>query len=217
MNLECSSYQTKNSYRDQVVLQVLLHGMRDNLIRSKVMSKNTTGDLAGLHETVDFILAEDAGCQEASDIQESSQVSGIRPRSTFKQSKSDEFRQKPCGYCGSPKHGNKNNSAERQKDCKAFGKICSKCKRENHLSNVCRSGPRLSLAEKPADSTLGFISGNFFSITAGVPPAPSQPDCSVGGHTILETTWLMVLPTTTHSPASPTDSNVSQQVQCTGG
>ena len=59
MNLECSNCQTKNSYRDQVVLQVLLHGMRDNLIRSKVMSRNTTGDLAGLHKTVDFIEAEE--------------------------------------------------------------------------------------------------------------------------------------------------------------
>ena len=116
MNLECSNCQTKNSYRDQVVLQVLLHGMRDNLIRSKVMSRNTTGDLAGLHKTVDFIEVEEAGCQEASDIHESSQVSGIRHRSTFKQTKSDEFKQKTCGYCGGPKHGNNNNSAERQKD-----------------------------------------------------------------------------------------------------
>ena len=142
------------------------------------MSRNTTGDLAGLHKTVDFIEAEEAGCQEASDIHESSQVSGIRPRSTFKQSKSDEFRQKPCGYCGGPKHGNNNNSAERQKDCKAFGKTGSKCKRENHLSNVCRSRPKPSSAEKPSDtaanSTLGFIAGNFFSITVGEPPAPSS-------------------------------------------
>ena len=46
MTLECSQCQTKNFYRDQV----LLHGMRDNNIRSKVLSRNTTGDLSGLHK-----------------------------------------------------------------------------------------------------------------------------------------------------------------------
>ena len=49
MTHECTSCKVKNSYRDQVVLQVMLHGMRDNVIRSKVMSRNTTGDLSGLH------------------------------------------------------------------------------------------------------------------------------------------------------------------------
>ena len=34
MTLECSGCQVKNSYRDQVVLQVMLRGMRENLIRS---------------------------------------------------------------------------------------------------------------------------------------------------------------------------------------
>ena len=38
------------------------------------MSRNTTGDLVGLHKTVDIIEAEEAGSQEASDIHEHSQV-----------------------------------------------------------------------------------------------------------------------------------------------
>ena len=71
MTLECTNCQTVNSFRDDtVVLQVMLHGMRDNEIRSKVMSRNTTVDLVGLHKTVDFIEAEEAGYQEASDIHE---------------------------------------------------------------------------------------------------------------------------------------------------
>jgi hypothetical protein len=80
MTLEYTNCQTVNSFRDKVVLQAMLHGMRNNEIRSKVMSRNTTGDLIGLHKTVDFIEAEEAGSQEASYIYEHSQASDCNPQ-----------------------------------------------------------------------------------------------------------------------------------------
>ena len=173
MTLECSGCQVKNSYRDQVVLQVMLHGMRENLIRSKVMSRNTTGDLVGLHKTVDFIEAEEAGSQEASDIHEHSQVSGIR-KSSYKKNLAEESRQKKCGYCGGHKHGESNNFAERQEECKAWGKTCPHCKKENHLGSVCKSRNKSS-AEKSGSAKVDCIAaGGFFSITAHQPPAPSS-------------------------------------------
>ena len=134
MTLECTNCQTKNSYRNQVVLQVLLHGMRDNNIRSKVLSRNTTGDLSGLHRTIDFIEAEEAGYQEASNIHEHSQLNTIR-KSTYKQIKS-EVNKKRCGYCGGQRHGQSNSPSERQEHCKAWGKTCSSCQKDNHLANV---------------------------------------------------------------------------------
>ena len=180
MTLECTNCQTVNSFRDKVVLQVMLHGMRDNEIRSKVMSRNTTGDLVGLHKTVDFIEAEEAGSQEASDIHEHSQVNAIR-RSTYQKLKSDE-QKKQCGYCGGSKHGSTNSSAERQKSCRAWGKTCQKCQKENHIASVCRSKPTKNASDDKNSASVDFIAaGGFFSITASLPtastslpPAPSS-------------------------------------------
>ena len=176
MTLKCTNCQTGNSYRDQVVLHIMLHGMRDNVIRSKVMSRNTTGDLTGLHTTVDFIEAEEAGSQEALDIHEHSQVNAIH-RSTYKQSKADDAKQKNCNYCGGSKHGDTNNSNDRQKHCKAWGKTCSKCKKENHLASVCRSKPKTTIVtDNTADvaSIDAIAVGDLYSITA-----PTVPDSGV--------------------------------------
>lgn len=173
MTLECTSCQTVNSFRDKVVLQVMLHGMRDNEIRSKVMSRNTTGDLIGLHKTVDFIEAEEAGSQEASDIHEHSQVNAIR-RSTYQKLRSEE-QKKQCGYCGGSKHGATNSSAERQKSCRAWGKTCQKCQKTNHLASVCRSKPTKNPADEKDSASVDFIAaGGFFSITATLPAASSS-------------------------------------------
>ena len=171
MTLECTNCQTTNSFRDKVVLQVMLHGMRDNEIRSKVMSRNTTGDLVGLHKTVDFIEAEEAGSQEASDIHEHSHVNALR-RSTFQKLRSEE-QKKQCGYCGGSKHGPTNSSAERQKACKAWGKNCQKCQKPNHLASVCRFKPTKNTpVDKDSASVDVIAAGGFFSITAALPTAP---------------------------------------------
>ena len=111
--------------------------MRDNNIRSKVLSRNTTGDLSGLHKTIDYIEVEEAGYQEASNLHEHIQVNTIH-RSTYQQLKSEEKKRR-CGYCGGQKHGDSNSLAERRDHFRAWGKTCSNCKKENHLANVCRS------------------------------------------------------------------------------
>ena len=54
----------KYSFRVKVVLQVLLHGMRDNDSRSKALTRNTSRELIELHKPVDYIEAE-AGQNEA--------------------------------------------------------------------------------------------------------------------------------------------------------
>ena len=180
MTLECTSCQAKNSYRDQVVLQVMLHGMRDNVIRSKVMSRNTTGDLSGLHRTVDFIEAEEAGSQEASNLYEHSQINAIR-RSAYQQLKNEDIKQRKCNYCGGPRHGETNSSADRQQHCRAWGNTCSKCQKKNHLAGVCRSKAKpKATAEQDSDSVSvdGIALSGRFSISSSGSGQPTQPPAS---------------------------------------
>ena len=56
------------SFRDLVVHQMVIHGMRDNNVRVRVLSRNTSGDLTTLDKLIDYISAEEAGAAEASDL-----------------------------------------------------------------------------------------------------------------------------------------------------
>ena len=57
------------SYRDLVVHQlVVIHRMRDQEIRQRVLSRNTSGDLTTLAKLVDYIAAEEAGALKSSDL-----------------------------------------------------------------------------------------------------------------------------------------------------
>ena len=70
MNIKCTSdmCDTTISYRDQVVHQMLIHGIRDNDIRVRVLSRNTSGELTSLDKLVNYISAEEAGLNEASNL-----------------------------------------------------------------------------------------------------------------------------------------------------
>ena len=128
-----------NSHRDLVVHQLVIHGMRDQEIRQRVLSRNTSGDLTTLAKLVDYIAAEEAGASESSDLHTGHAVVGaIRKRSEFQKNKSK------CGWCGGPKHTQTNSETDRQKMCRAWGKVCDKCKKTNHLSPQCRSTPKQS-------------------------------------------------------------------------
>ena len=52
-------------YRDHVVHQLIIHGMRENNIRVRVLSRNTSGELTTLDELIAYISAEEAGTAEA--------------------------------------------------------------------------------------------------------------------------------------------------------
>ena len=53
------------SYGDEVVHQVVIHGMRDQEIRTRVLSRNTSSDLTTLAKLVDYIAAEEDGLSES--------------------------------------------------------------------------------------------------------------------------------------------------------
>ena len=173
MVIECSNQtcDQKVSYRDHVVMQVIIHGLRDNDIRVRVLSRNTSGELKTLDKLVDYIAAEEAGTAEALDlVTDSNLVGGIRRNSTYQQEKN----KRKCDHCAEPRHGS-NTQEERKKYCKAWGKKCDNCKRWHHYTKLCKSKARASTIEATEkdkneieSGEVGSIrvSGNFFSLEA---------------------------------------------------
>ena len=99
------------SYRDKVVLQILLHGMRDNDSRSKVHTRNTSVELIELHKAVDYIEAEEADQNEASNLHGHSNINAIR-RSAYQRERA-QAQQGKCKNCGGSRHGESNSAADR--------------------------------------------------------------------------------------------------------
>ena len=138
MVIECPNQACKKDivYRDHVVHQMIIHGMRDNDIRVRVLSRNTSGELTTLDKLITYIAAEEAGNSEASDlVSDAGLVGGLRKKSSYNQQKQNH----KCRFCGEAKHSSMNSAEDRKQNCKAWGKICSNCKKPNHLANVCQS------------------------------------------------------------------------------
>ena len=66
MTVKCpsSTCQTDVCYRDHVVHQIIIHGMRDNAIRVRVLSRNTSGELTTMDKLIDYIAAEEEYLEE---------------------------------------------------------------------------------------------------------------------------------------------------------
>jgi hypothetical protein len=143
-----------NSYTDLVVI----HGMRDQEIRQMVLSRNTIGDLTTLANLVDYIAAEEAGASESNDLHTGHAVVGAVKK----------------------RHTQNNSETDRQKMCRAWGKVCDTCKKPNHLSPQCHSTPKQStvvatMEQAPAvqDNTeVASITGYIFGCT--MPPGKSN-------------------------------------------
>ena len=75
MSVTCVECNKNLSYRDQVVQQIVIHGMRDNEVRIRVLSRNTAGELDTLEKLVDYIAAEEAGITESHNINTTVQIS----------------------------------------------------------------------------------------------------------------------------------------------
>ena len=117
MEVKCTKQDCNQmvSYRDQVVMQVIIHGLRDNDIRVRVLSRNTSGELKTLEKLIDYIAAEEAGTAEASDLlSDSNLVGGIRRGSTYQEQKNPR---RKCDHCGDLRHG-ANTAEDRKMSCK---------------------------------------------------------------------------------------------------
>ena len=179
MTVQCTC-ENLVSYRDNVIQQLIIHGMRDSDIRIRVLSRNTNGELTSLQKLVDYIQAEEAGKNESQDlISEDYQISGLRRNSNYQRDKNK------CTHCGLLRHSKNNGPEERRRYCKAYGSICNKCNKKGHFSSVCQqksknvSSPRAELQELTNESPVTAEVSNvstFFAITA--PENEFYPSCA---------------------------------------
>ena len=156
MNVKCLTCQVDVSYRDETVKELIIHGMFNQDIRQRVLSRTSNNELTTLKDLVSYISAEEASVHENNDLHSPSSSLNAVKSSSYKSNK------KSCNFCGGPRHTASNSLEDRKKMCRAFGKTCNNCGKTNHLSNVCNSSRP---AGKQSVSGVEELSGGIHSIT----------------------------------------------------
>ena len=68
MQVQCSDYQQNVSYRDEVVKQMIIHGLVNTEIKQRVLSRTGNDELPTLAELVNYIAAEEISCSESLNV-----------------------------------------------------------------------------------------------------------------------------------------------------
>ena len=116
----------KISFLEETCYHVAMTGLIHEDLKEKVLTQAMLGVVKDLQSLIDFATAEEASRHR----QPLKEIAAI-------QNKPQPAQPKQCHYCGLQSHGQYNK--QRSKQCPAFGKKCSKCGRNNHFANVCRS------------------------------------------------------------------------------
>ena len=126
---KCSGCQLVVNFQEETAYHVVMSGLCDQGMKEKALTQAMMENIIDLNSLVKWCTAEESG-------RLSTPVSQLAPvrQSAYKQDK----KIKPCLNCGLRRHGDGSQQA-REKDCKAFGKTCTKCGKKNHFSNVCKS------------------------------------------------------------------------------
>ena len=163
MTVKCPTEgcNTDVSFRDEVVKQVVIHGMSNMDIKQRVLSRSGNGELETLTDLVNYISAEESALTETASLSTPSSSLSRIGQSTYKSGKSQPS-QFPCKFCGETRHTPANTSEDRRQHCKAFGKTCSKCQKQHHFASVCLSGRPLqtSAVQGGNGGTIGSITRN---------------------------------------------------------
>ena len=192
------------SYRDPVVLQSLLHGMRDDDIRIRVLTRTTAGELTELTKVVDYIAAEEASINEGQSLANKVHAGmAVIKKSAHRNKLNTQLRQTSqtpgatkCRNCGGQQHG-QGTPTDRETHCKAFGKTCKSCQKLHHFAHVCRSRGNVAFTESEETEETGKasgISGQFLAISGSSSPPPLPPLTSRMQHplpTPQQPPWLL--------------------------
>ena len=190
MTVKCSDCQRDVSYRDEVVKPMIIHGLANNEIKQRVLSRTGNDELKTLDDLVNYIASEESSFLESSSVSTDPNLIGhLRQRkSSYKKNLTK------CNFCGGPRHTSSNSAEDRQRLCKAFGKTCDKCGKPNHLSSVCQStrrSPKVSSIQSEqseSDQMCGSITvANLYSIES----LPAQSCLPTRAADLLPTVGVM--------------------------
>ena len=173
------------SYLDETVYHVVLAGLRDKDMQEACTTQALLGNIKDIATLIEYCSAKESGQLGCSGT-----VGGVRNKSSYQSNKSQQRRGGsppppggPCVFCGSSKGHSDRGKATREKECKAYTVVCTKCSKKGHYTNLCKSKPIKAAAVEHADTkdskqeaTNGAIQFGFYGIHSGswdYPPAPS--------------------------------------------
>ena len=137
------SCQRSVDYGDVMVKDALIRGLVDDEIRLATMSESKTDTLEA---TISYIEAKESGKRSAISIFGGAAPTTAALTSSYRRqnrapnkSTTQPTRRNPCSHCGGSGHGS--TRREREKECPAYNKTCSRCGILHHLESVCRQPP----------------------------------------------------------------------------
>ena len=127
MTMKCPKLgcDTEVSYRDEVVKQVIIHGMVNVEIKQRVLSRCGNSELSTLADLVDYVSAEESALTETTSLSNPcNMVSRIR-QSAYKSGKSQP-NNAPCKFCCGARHSPNNAFEDRKKNVQGIRTIMFK-------------------------------------------------------------------------------------------
>ena len=159
LSKECSNIGcTENiSYLEETCYHVVMSGISNQELREKVLTQAMLGVVKDLPTLLSFTSAEESARMKDS-------IHGVAAVQEKKQ------QNRKCYSCGQQQHGF--NNKNRASQCFAYGKICVKCKKPNHLQSVCKSGKAAAISPQTQASDQtdeeASVSGFIAAISNGL-------------------------------------------------
>ena len=144
LNKECPGCKINVSFSEETCYHVVLSGLNDQSMKERALTQAMMETITDLNSLITWCTADEGGRLGT-------------PGSTINRLKQSSLRQlrqvkSKCGYCGGNNHGDSSRSA-REKECKAFGKTCSKCQKKDHFPSVCK-GSYVPKSSVPTTSAI---------------------------------------------------------------
>lgn len=118
------------SFTEETCYHVVLAGLADISMKERALTQSMMNIITDLSSLVTWCTADEGG---RLGTPHSGTLARLKQSGYRKQQQQTD----KCGYCGGQRHGDGSRQA-RSKECKAFGKTCSKCDKPDHFANVCR-------------------------------------------------------------------------------
>ena len=115
------------SFTEETCFHVAISGLLDGEIKEKVLTQAMVGTVKDLPSLIEYVTAEES----------SKQKSPPRSLAAVQKTAQQNSPNRKCIGCNMPQHGPYNRN--RSKECKAQGKTCAKCGRQNHYTSLCKS------------------------------------------------------------------------------
>ena len=127
---KCHGCQEVVTYSEETCYHVVMAGLCDQSMKEKALTQAMMETITDLNSLVKWCTAEESGRLGIP----GHQVAGVRQSHYKQQQKTKQL----CHHCGLKRHGD-GSATVREKECKAFGKVCSKCSKKNHFAATCKA------------------------------------------------------------------------------